>query len=97
LSWCRAGAVYSITDHCGEITILNELIEPGYLAAQVRQAGMDHGFNRDFRPSLGLMRDLEIELPEGADGSLDRKTMEAWSTYRDELERIDTEFSTLLQ
>ncbi|QTN20046.1 SAM-dependent DNA methyltransferase [Brevundimonas sp. AJA228-03] len=96
---CRgisAGAEYAITDHCGQITILDPEIDPGYLAAQVRQAGVDHGFNREFRPSLGLIQDLEIELPQNEDGTLDRDTMEAWSQYRDELDRIDAEFSALL-
>ena len=96
---CRGvapGALYSITDHCGQITILNRDIDAGYLAAQVRQAGLDYGFNRDFRPSLKLMRDLEIELPESADGSFDCGAMQAWAKFRDELDRIDTEFTIML-
>lgn len=97
---CRgvaAGDTYAITDHCGEIAIKDASIEPGFLASQVRQAGIDNGFNREFRPSLGLMRDLEIELPEKPDGSLDRTAMEEWSAYRDELERIGAEFEALLK
>lgn len=96
---CRGvpvGDTYSITDHCGEIRILNADIDPGYLATQVKQAGLDYGFNREFRPSLSLMRDLEIELPETDDGVWDRVAMEAWSRYRDELDRIDMELMQLI-
>jgi hypothetical protein len=85
---CRpvaAGATYAITDHCGEITLMTDTIDPGFLAAQVRQSGIDNGFNREFRPSLGLMRDLEIDLPEDDSGQLDLEAMAAWTAYRDEL------------
>ena len=58
---CRSvssGEIYSITDHCGEMKILVPGIDPAYLAAQIRQAGLDYGFNREFRPSLEMIGKL---------------------------------------
>jgi type I restriction enzyme M protein len=95
---CRAvapGDLYAITDHCGQIALLDATVEPRYLAQQIRQAGLDYGFNREFRPSLKLMASLEIELPI-TEGKFDYGAMQAWSDYRDELERIESEFSALL-
>ncbi|MFT4252654.1 MAG: N-6 DNA methylase [Caulobacter sp.] len=97
---CRAvapGDLYSITDHCGEVAIRCALIDPRFLANQIRQAGFDQGFNREFRASLGLMSDVEIELPETGAGTLDLDAMKAWADYREELDRIDAEFSALLK
>jgi len=63
---CRGiatGEQYSITDHCGEVKILMPNINSNYLARQIRQIGIDMGFNREFRPSLNLMKNIEIDLP----------------------------------
>ena len=95
---CRHVAVgeeYSITDHCGEITILVPTIEPRYLARQVLQAGMDYGFTRDFRPSLSLMADLEITLPVTGDGEFDTLNMTAWADYSEETETKADEIDQL--
>lgn len=96
---CRGvspGEVYSITDHCGQIEILSPKIDPAFLAAQVRQAGLDLGFNREFRPSLDLMRKLEIELPIDDAGEFDLDHMQKWSAYREEVDKFKEEMAKLL-
>ena len=96
---CRGvspGEVYSITDHCGQITINDPSIDPAYLAAQIRQAGLDHGFNREFRPSLELMRKLAIELPVDETGSFDLTHMQAWTAYREKMDMFKEEMSKIL-
>ena len=95
---CRSvapGESYSITDHCGEITILVESIEPRYLARQVLQAGSDYGFTREFRPSLGLMADLEISLPVTEDGVFDAGVMKEWADFSEEMEKTAGEITRL--
>ena len=97
---CRhvaAGDEYAITDHCGQIAILDSEIDPAYLAAQVRQAGLDYGFNRDFRPSLELMRKLEVVLPITADGKFDLELMQQWSAYREKMELFRLEIAKLFE
>lgn len=97
---CRhvaAGEIYSITDHCGQIKILVKGIDPAYLAAQIRQAGLDYGFNREFRPSLEMIGKLEIELPIDMHGNFDLQLMEQWTAYRMELDRFKQEMSKLLE
>lgn len=91
------GEAYSITDHCGQIAIKVPDIDPAYLAAQVRQAGLDNGFNRDFRPSLELMYKLEITLPVKEDGSFDLELMQAWSAFREKLELFKQEMAKLAE
>lgn len=87
---CRgvvSGEVYAITDHCGQIELLNGAIDPRYLAAQVRSAGNELGFNRDYRPALGVMRELEVELPIDQSGAFDLQAMSAWADYEEEVIR----------
>ena len=86
---CRGvpgGEVYSITDHCGQIEILSEDINPGFLAYQILLAGKEIGFTREFRPSLQMMQSLEISLPILGDGSYDSEIMRHWTKYRDEID-----------
>jgi hypothetical protein len=89
------GEVYAITDHCGEIALEVPDIDPRYLARQVLQAGMDQGFSRDYRPSLGLMTALEVALPAKTDGSFDLELMIEWAAFADELEIKAQELAAL--
>ncbi|MHB1926556.1 MAG: N-6 DNA methylase [Leptospirillum sp.] len=91
---CRevsAGEQYSITDHCGEIQLATTEIDATYLAYQVRQSGAEQGFNREYRPSLKVIRDLEITLPVTEEGQLDLELMQEWATFLRGLERAQTE------
>jgi type I restriction enzyme M protein len=84
---CRGvppGEKYSITDHCGEVSLKVGTIDPHYLADQIRSAGLEMGFNRDFRPSLGVIKDLEINLPVDSNGNFDLKLMQAWTDFNDQ-------------
>lgn len=97
---CRGvaqGEVYSITDHCGQIEILDESIDPHYLAMQIRQAGLDVGFNREYRPSLKVMKELEIDLPATDEGNFDLGLMREWSGFLAEVERKRDEIEKVLK
>ena len=96
---CRgvsSGEVYSITDHCGQIELLNEKIEPRYFAGLIRQVGVDMGFNRDYRPSLQVMDKIEIDIPVNESGEFDFDLMKAWSDYQEQLEKMDLELKRLV-
>lgn len=67
--------------------MLNPDIDPHYLARQIRQAGLDMGFSRDFRPSLGVIKDLEINLPVDGSGNYDLALMQAWTDFHEEFLR----------
>jgi len=97
---CRGvapGEIYSITDHCGEIQMLNQNINPHYLATQVRQAGGDQGFNREYRPSLGIMAEVQIDLPITKNGEFDLALMCRWAEYQTELEHKEHEIEAIMQ
>ena len=97
---CRGvaqGEVYSITDHCGQIELLTPSIDSSYIASQVRQAGLDQGFNREYRPSLGLMRELQIDLPVNDDGEFDLELMKEWSAFGEEIELKRDDIEKLLK
>jgi len=97
---CRSvssGETYSITDHCGEMKILVPGIDPAYLAAQIRQAGLDYGFNREFRPSLEMIGKLEVELPVDAAGNFDLDLMQRWTAYRMTLDLFRQQMAKLLE
>ena len=96
---CRgvaAGAQYSMTDHCGQIAILVPTIDPHYLARRVKQAGVDRGFNRDYRPSLGVMENLEIDLPVDEKGDFDLVLMQEWTIFQDDIDRTNDEINKSL-
>ena len=97
---CRgvaSGEQYSITDHCGQIKILVDNIDPHYLARQIKQAGLNQGFNRDYRPSLGVIRDLEIDLPIDSKGNFDISIMQEWTAFQEEIDRTNDEINKLLK
>ena len=90
------GQVYTITDHCGQVAIIVPNIEPRYLASLIRKAGIDQGLSRDYRSSLQIMKEIEIELPVTDSGDFDFKLMEEWSDFQEHLERTQTELTKLL-
>lgn len=90
------GQIYTITDHCGQVSILVDGIEPRYLAAQIRKAGADQGLSRDYRSSLRIMEELEIELPITDAGNFDFSLMKAWADFQEQLDQTETELSKLL-
>ena len=85
------GEIYSITDHCGQIEILNDQIDARFLAMEIKRVGLENGFNREYRPSLKVMSDLQIELPVLDDGTFDTELMRKWADYDEEIERIKEE------
>jgi hypothetical protein len=96
---CRGvspGEKYSITDHCGQLRMRTNEIDPEYLARQIRTAGLDFGFNRDFRPSLEVMATLEVDLPVRANGAFDINLMKAWTAYMEDLDRKREDLEKLM-
>jgi type I restriction enzyme M protein len=97
---CRgvpAGEVYTITDHCGQIEILSDKIDPHYLARQITQIGSDLGFNREFRPSLNVMSEIEIELPITSTGEFDLDLMLSDSEFHEQIDKINSNIISLLE
>lgn len=96
---CRGvpeGEEYSITDHCGQVTILDSNIDPYYLAVQIMHVGTENGFNREYRPSLGVMSELSIDLPILDDGvTFDLELMQQWTAFYDEIEKFNQEYQTM--
>lgn len=80
------GKIYSISDHVGQIEIKVKDIDGNFLARMVLQAGVDEGFNREYRLSKELMRDLEISLPVKPSGGFDYELMKSYSSYLDKYE-----------
>lgn len=96
---CRgvaAGESYSITDHCGQVEICSDQIDPHYLARQIRQSGFDQGFNRDYRPSLGIMATLELDLPANNKGEFDLVIMQEWTAFQEEIDRVGEDLEKLM-
>ena len=91
------GEVYSITDHCGELEILDSRIDPRFLAMEIKRIGLEYGFNREYRPSLKDMGELEIELPIDENGCFDFALMKSWADYDEEIERFRDDLSRLIQ
>ena len=90
------GEIYSITDHCGELEILDNNIDPRFLAMEIKRIGLEYGFNREYRPSLKVMGELEIELPINKAGQFDYALMKAWADYDEEIERFQEELKKLI-
>ena len=90
------GEIYSITDHCGQLEILDEDIEPRFLAMEVKRVGLEYGFNREYRPSLKVMGELEVELPIDANGQFNYQLMKSWADYDEEIEKIKEELKKII-
>jgi hypothetical protein len=54
------------------------------------------GFNRDYRPSLGIISALEVNLPIDKDGNFDLPLMRAWTEFHDEMERRKQEIQRFI-
>lgn len=91
------GEIYSITDHCGQIDILTPQIEPRFLAMELKRIGLEYGFNREYRPSLKVMEELEVELPISDQGQFDYELMKAWADYDEEIEKIKDELKKIVK
>lgn len=90
------GEIYSITDHCGQATILVPGIEPRYLATQIRQAGTDMGLNRDYRASLNAMADISVDLPVLPSGDFDYQLMKEWSDFQEAINTAEASLKKLV-
>ena len=75
-----AGEVFSTTDHCGAIQILDKAIVPEYVLYALCLLRSEKSFDRSFRASLANMRQLVFEIPVNADGAFN---IEAQQTIAD--------------
>ena len=57
---------------------------------------MDQGFNREYRPSLGVFSELEVELPITSAGEFDIALMLEWTKFQDDIERTKEEIENIL-
>ena len=67
----KRGQPFASTDHCGTIKILNEEIDPYYLAYMMEETRHKYGFDRGLRASLTNMKLFKIDIPTKADGTFD--------------------------
>ena len=65
------GKVFATTDHCGTIKILNDSIDPYYLAYMMEETKHKYGFDRGLRASLTNMKSFMVDIPIKEDGSFD--------------------------
>jgi len=65
------GKKFTITDHCGMITIKNDKIVPEYLFYQLQLLKESLGFGWTYRASLTNIGNVEIPFPIKKDGTLD--------------------------
>lgn len=90
------GEIYSITDHCGQLEIFDKNIEPRFLAMEIKRIGLEYGFNREYRPSLKVMGELEVELPIDDNGQFNYQLMKSWADYDEEIEKIKEELKKII-
>lgn len=65
------GTIFASTDHCGTIKILDDQIDPYYLAYIMEETRHKYGFDRGLRASLTNMKAFNIDIPIKPDGSFD--------------------------
>lgn len=65
------GTIFASTDHCGTINILDDQIDPYYLAYIMEETRHKYGFDRGLRASLTNMKAFNIDIPIKPDGSFD--------------------------
>ena len=65
------GTIFASTDHCGTIKILDDQIDPYYLAYIMEETRHKYGFVRGLRASLTNMKAFNIDIPIKPDGSFD--------------------------
>lgn len=65
------GTIFASTDHCDTIKILDDQIDPYYLAYIMEETRHKYGFDRGLRASLTNMKAFNIDIPIKPDGSFD--------------------------
>ena len=65
------GVLFATTDHCGSIKILDDTIDPYYLAYMMEETRHKYGFDRGLRASLTNMKSFIVDIPIKEDGSFD--------------------------
>lgn len=65
------GTIFASTDHCGTIKILDDQIDPYYLAYIMEETRHKYGFDGGLRASLTNMKAFNIDIPIKPDGSFD--------------------------
>lgn len=65
------GTIFASTDYCGTIKILDDQIDPYYLAYIMEETRHKYGFDRGLRASLTNMKAFNIDIPIKPDGSFD--------------------------
>ena len=78
---------FSITDHCGRLMVVSNLLEPRYVYYALRNTKGQYRFDRTYRASLKNMRAVvTIEVPVGEDGYFDLDSQRAIAKRYDKIE-----------
>lgn len=59
----KSGEKFYPTDHCGYIKVLDDKINPRYLAKLIEKEGFNLRFSRSNRASIDRISDIEVSLP----------------------------------
>lgn len=85
--------VFSITDHCGRLQILDDNINPKYVYYYLRKEAPNEGFSRTYRASIKRMKEtISIEVPIDEDGNFD---LEKQDLLVEKYERLEALKSSL--
>lgn len=63
VNFIPAGQEFYPTDHCGVLRVLSKIINPRYLAHELRSEGEKQRFSRTLRASIDRTRSLTLTLP----------------------------------
>ncbi len=66
VNYIEAGHPFYPTDHCGVLRVLDDTIQPKYLASVLEQAGKDIRFSRSLRASIDRIAGITVMLPSEA-------------------------------
>jgi hypothetical protein len=95
----RDGNIFATTDHCGAIKILDKRIIPEYLLIQLELQSQILNYDRTLRPSLSLMKRININIPIDSNGFFDvaiqNSVMEKYKLLEDCKESIRTQINEL--
>ena len=59
----KVGEKFYPTDHCGYLKVLDDKINPKYLAKMIEKEGFNSRFSRSNRASIDRVSNLQIYLP----------------------------------
>lgn len=89
---------FSITDHCGRLTVEHDQISPKYIWYKLRATKSVYGFNRVFRASLENVKEfVTVDIPVNEEGEYDIDKQNEYVRKKDVIERIKNQMNKSLE